>query len=118
MNVVWQPDPDNVYLSSGSDNLALHQVPTADSKQVQPAGAQSLDHFGFIMDSPETVDRMFEQIEKEVEGRGGRIVKTPKRHRDDSYSFYMADPDGNVIEFIVGPTCRERLKQGGMMTLV
>ena len=25
MRVVWQPDPDNAYLSSGSDNLALHR---------------------------------------------------------------------------------------------
>jgi catechol 2,3-dioxygenase-like lactoylglutathione lyase family enzyme len=26
MDVVWEPDPENVYLSSGYDNLALHQV--------------------------------------------------------------------------------------------
>ncbi|MEK7210930.1 MAG: VOC family protein, partial [Candidatus Binatota bacterium] len=26
MEVVWQPDPQNVYLSSGCDNLALHKV--------------------------------------------------------------------------------------------
>ena len=25
MEVVWQPDPDNVYLSFGADNLALHR---------------------------------------------------------------------------------------------
>ena len=25
MEVVWEPDPQNVYLSSGVDNLALHQ---------------------------------------------------------------------------------------------
>ena len=27
MRVVWAPDADNVYLSSGRDNLALHQIP-------------------------------------------------------------------------------------------
>ena len=27
MEVVWQPDPQNAYLSSGSDNLALHETP-------------------------------------------------------------------------------------------
>ena len=27
MEVVWQPDPQNAYLSSGTDNLALHETP-------------------------------------------------------------------------------------------
>src|SRR3970040_2316753 len=27
MQVVWEPDPENVYLSSGRDNLALHLIP-------------------------------------------------------------------------------------------
>ena len=27
MEVVWEPDPQNVYLSSGCDNLALHELP-------------------------------------------------------------------------------------------
>ena len=26
MKVVWQPDQDNLYLNSGSDNLALHKA--------------------------------------------------------------------------------------------
>ena len=26
LKVEWHPDPDNVYLTSGADNLALHQV--------------------------------------------------------------------------------------------
>ena len=25
MNIEWQPDADNVYLTSGNDNLALHR---------------------------------------------------------------------------------------------
>ena len=49
MRVVWEPDPDNVYLSSGPDNLALHRAP------VPAAGA--LDHLGFIV---ETKDRPLE----------------------------------------------------------
>ena len=28
MEVVWEPDPQNVYLSSGCDNIALHEVVT------------------------------------------------------------------------------------------
>ena len=43
MNVVWQPDPDNAYLSSGCDNLALHRGDAG------TAGAQALDHLGFIV---------------------------------------------------------------------
>ena len=110
MKVVWQPDPGNVYLSSGSDNLALHQLSEADSKSFRPPGAQFLDHFGFIMDSSESVDRVFEEVEKQIEGYGGKIVKKPRRHRDESYSFYMADPDGNVIQILFEPTISHKLK--------
>ena len=27
MRIVWEPDAENVYMSSGIDNLALHQIP-------------------------------------------------------------------------------------------
>src|ERR1700724_575052 len=49
--VEWEPDPDNVYLSSGSDNLALHRA---------PAGAPrdgALDHLGLIVPEADDVDR-------------------------------------------------------------
>src|SRR2546426_249072 len=64
------------------------------------AEQERLDHFGFIMDSPESVDRMFEQVERS----GARIVHPPKGHRDSSYSFYLADPDGNTIQVLYEPT--------------
>ena len=35
MNVVWAPDPDNLYLSSGRDNLALHQIPPGEVSRYQ-----------------------------------------------------------------------------------
>ncbi len=110
MNGVWQPDPDNVYLSSGNDNLALHQLSAADVKSLQPPGPQFLDHLGFIMESPESVDRMFVGVEAQIEGYGGAIVKKPKQHRDESHSFYIADPDGNVIQILFEPTISQRLK--------
>ena len=44
MEVVWEPDPQNVYLTSGCDNIALHQV-TPSSPAV--AAGQQLDHLGF-----------------------------------------------------------------------
>ena len=46
MEVVWQPDPKNAYLSSGTDNLALHETP---SGQAPSAATSSLDHLGFIV---------------------------------------------------------------------
>src|SRR3954470_5724211 len=47
--VEWEPDADNIYLSSGIDNLALHRSPDA------RAGAV-LDHFGLIVRAAADVD--------------------------------------------------------------
>jgi catechol 2,3-dioxygenase-like lactoylglutathione lyase family enzyme len=44
MNVVWEPDADNLYLSSGTDNLALHQIAPAELASYQPPKPQLLDH--------------------------------------------------------------------------
>ena len=55
MQVEWRPDPDNVYLCSGTDNLALHRARTSLAAQ-----GQKLDHIGFIIDSPEQVDAWYE----------------------------------------------------------
>ena len=99
MTVVWEPDPENVYLSSGSDNLALHQIPAADVSRYKSAQDQLLDHLGFIMESPASVDRLFTQAER----FGATIVKPARQHRDGSYSFYMADPDGNTVQVLYEP---------------
>ena len=53
MKVVWHPDSDNVYLSTGVDNLALHQVPKEDFEKFPASPNHPLDHLGFLMDSPE-----------------------------------------------------------------
>src|SRR5690349_16981146 len=86
MEVVWEPDAENVYLSSGSDNLALH----ADSRDSAPAESQQLDHLGFVIESAERV----RELEGELRARGVKIVQPFKVHRDGSASFYLADPDG------------------------
>ncbi len=99
MKVVWEPDPENVYLSSGPDNLALHQIPAADVSRYRTAKNQLLDHLGFIMDSTASVDRLLAQAER----FGATIVKPAKQHRDGSYSFYMTDPDGNVVQVLYEP---------------
>ena len=92
MAVVWEPDPDNVYLSSGPDNLALHGGFRGDP------GA--LDHFGFIVDSPEAVDL----LAREFRERGLPLAAEPKDHRDGSRSFYCLDPDGLKIQVLFEPT--------------
>jgi catechol 2,3-dioxygenase-like lactoylglutathione lyase family enzyme len=99
MKVVWEPDSDNVYLSSGTDNLALHRIPDDEQADYRQQG-QFLDHIGFIVPSPLEVDRMYEALR----AAGVVIAKPPKRHRDGSVSCYVHDPDGNVVQFIYEPT--------------
>jgi predicted enzyme related to lactoylglutathione lyase len=43
-------------------------------------------------------------VESKIVSLGGAIAKTPKQHRDGSYSFYFSDPDGNVIQALYEPT--------------
>ena len=99
MRVIWEPDAQNAYLSSGADNLALHQVPEAERGAVLAHSPQRLDHLGFIMETVESVDRLFRVV---VE-RGILVVQPPRLHRDGSYSFYLADPDGNVVQALYEP---------------
>ncbi|MBD0316233.1 MAG: VOC family protein [Nitrospiraceae bacterium] len=104
MRVVWEPDDDNVYLSSGCDNLALHQIAAGDLSSYQSARHQLLDHVGVVLDTPESVNRMYQQVAETVESLGGALAKPPKQHRDGSYSFYFSDPDGNMIQALYEPT--------------
>lgn len=86
--VEWHPDPKNVYLSSGNDNLALHEASAA------PGG--TLDHFGLAVSSPEEVDRWADFLKNS----GIRLEQEPKTHRDGARSIYFRDPDGNLIQVI------------------
>lgn len=96
MEVVWEPDPQNVYLSSGCDNLALHEL--ARETESSPA-RQQLDHIGFVVENIERV----KELEGEFRARGVKIVHPFKTHRDGSASFYCADPDGIVIQMLYEP---------------
>jgi catechol 2,3-dioxygenase-like lactoylglutathione lyase family enzyme len=96
MRVVWEPDPQNVYLSSGCDNIALHEV----SKEFAGGGERQLDHLGFVVESVERV----KELEQGFRDQGVRIVHPFKIHRDGSASFYCADPDGIVIQMLYEPT--------------
>jgi catechol 2,3-dioxygenase-like lactoylglutathione lyase family enzyme len=103
--VEWEPDADNVYLSSGIDNLALHRAraePAAgssDSAVKTVSVAQALDHLGLIVREAADVDRWAEFLES----RGVAIDARPRTHRDGARSCYFRDPDGNVVQIIHHP---------------
>ena len=92
MRIEWEPDADNVYLTSGTDNLALHKL-----EMPIPAGVpQTLHHIGFIVRHPEDVDAWAVR----VQGLGVTMAQDPKTHRDGARSFYFYDPDGILIQLI------------------
>jgi catechol 2,3-dioxygenase-like lactoylglutathione lyase family enzyme len=94
MTVEWRPDADNVYLTSGNDNLALHRVTGVAGGQ-----AQRLDHIGFLVASPERVDTWYGFLDD-----NGVTVKSPPRtHRDGARSFYCSDPEGTSVQVIYHP---------------
>lgn len=97
MDVVWEPDPQNVYLSSGCDNIAIHEVAETFLKTAEE---RQLDHFGFVVESIARVG----ELEQEFRSKGVKIVHPFKVHRDGSASFYCADPDGVVIQLLYEPT--------------
>jgi catechol 2,3-dioxygenase-like lactoylglutathione lyase family enzyme len=96
MRIEWRPDPGNVYLTTGSDNLALHQAGDGTPATGDAAG---LDHFGFVVSKPEDVDRWAERLESE----GVELVQKPMTHRDGARSIYLRDPDGNLIQILYHP---------------
>jgi catechol 2,3-dioxygenase-like lactoylglutathione lyase family enzyme len=97
MDVVWEPDPQNIYLSTGCDNIAIHEV---SDNFLKSAEERQLDHLGFVVESIERV----KELEENFRARGVTIVHPFKVHRDGSASFYCADPDGIVIQMLYEPT--------------
>jgi catechol 2,3-dioxygenase-like lactoylglutathione lyase family enzyme len=98
--IEWEPDPANVYLTSGRDNLALHQAESGSGGTAaggETAGA--LDHFGLTVASPELVDEWAAFLES----RGVALDTRPKTHRDGARSCYVRDPDGNRVQIIHHP---------------
>lgn len=95
MEIEWQPDADNYYLTSGSDNLALHRS----AQRVDRAQQQALDHLGFIMKQADDVNVWYEFLKN----AGTKLLSEVKDHRDGARSFYCQDPDGNVVQMIYHP---------------
>jgi len=95
MAVEWRPDVDNVYLSSGNDNLALHRATGGEA----PGSGQRLDHIGFFIASEEEVDDWHDFLKE----NGVQIKVSPKTHRDGARSFYCSDPEGTIVQIIFHP---------------
>lgn len=95
MRVEWRPDADNVYLTGGADNLALHRG----SGPHAAAAQQRLDHIGFMLAKIEHVDVWHEHLK----AHGVPMLKAPRTHRDGARSFYCLDPDGNTVQLIYHP---------------
>ncbi len=91
--VEWEPDADNLYLTSGADNLALHR------REDGNLGLQRLDHIGIIVAGPDDVRRWHDFLA----GNGVTIVAAPRQHRDGATSFYCQDPAGILVQFIHHP---------------
>ena len=96
MDIDWQPDGDNVYLSNGKDNLALHK----DSNLDLGSKNNRLDHYGIMLKTKDDVDYWFNFIKS----HNVEIFKDIKDHRDGSRSFYCYDPDKNVLQIMWHPT--------------
>jgi catechol 2,3-dioxygenase-like lactoylglutathione lyase family enzyme len=98
--VEWEPDADNIYLSSGADNLALHHSTALTAgRSTNDGSGSALDHFGLIVRSPADVDAWAAFLES----RGVTILQQPRTHRDGARSCYFKDPDGNSIQIIHHP---------------
>jgi catechol 2,3-dioxygenase-like lactoylglutathione lyase family enzyme len=115
--VEWEPDPDNVYLTSGRDNLALHRSlelaagrsadDAADNMAAPGAHAPEtspLDHLGLIVATPDAVD----QWAAFLQSRGVALDAAPRTHRDGARSCYFKDPDGNRIQIIHHPPISDK----------
>ena len=99
LRVEWQPDADNVYLTSGADNLAIHRVHDAAADD-----GQRLDHIGFLMDDPADVDGWYAYLT----AHGVHVDAAPRNHRDGARSFYCTDPEGGTVQIIYHPPLARR----------
>lgn len=90
--VEWEPDAQNLYLTSGADNLALHEVAVE-------SGQGKLDHLGILVQEPQDVDAWAEYLKTQhIE-----LKRESKTHRDGARSIYFCDPEQNLIQIIYHP---------------
>ncbi|MBI1870080.1 MAG: VOC family protein [Chlamydiae bacterium] len=94
----WRPDAHNLYLTSGRDNLALHETVSLGNVSLE----SPLDHLGLLVKDPEEVDQWSVHLKK----MGISLTQEPKTHRDGARSIYFKDPDGNLIQILYHPNIK------------
>jgi catechol 2,3-dioxygenase-like lactoylglutathione lyase family enzyme len=92
--VEWRPDAENLYLSTGRDNLALHRAPA--DRPAGLSGPDRLDHIGLAVPRAEDVDAWAEHLAR----HGVTLTAAPRQHRDGSRSLYFRDPGGILVQII------------------
>jgi catechol 2,3-dioxygenase-like lactoylglutathione lyase family enzyme len=90
--VEWRPDPDNVYLRGGKDNLALHRA----AAPPNVGDGQLLDHLGIAVAAAADVDAWAAHLQ----AKGVTLEKAPKTHRDGSRSLYFRAPGNLLVQII------------------
>lgn len=103
MEVAWRPDPDTVYLTSGSDSLALRR--SAD-RTAERGGR--LDHIGLAVARLADVDHWHDILV----ARGTPVVAPPRTHRDGARSFYCRDPEGTLVQILYHPALSKKGENG------
>ena len=58
MEIDWEPDSNNIYLTNGYDNLALHYAEDISKKN----NLNTLDHFGIVVRKKSDVDLWYNHI--------------------------------------------------------
>jgi len=85
--IEWRPDADNLYLTVGTDNLALHRRANVGSD------GGRLDHIGLAVQNPDDVDAWAVRLQE----AGVTPTAAPRTHRDGSRSLYFHAPDGSAL---------------------
>lgn len=99
LGVDWEPDADNIYLSSGRDNVAIHRV----QRDVDTRASQ-LDHLGFLVPRVEDVAAWHERLAPDADRLDIEILTPVKTHRDGATSFYLLDPSRTKVQIIHIPS--------------
>ncbi len=103
MAVDWEPDPDNIYLSGGPDNLALHRLAVG---RAVDHSCSPLDHLGFAVPAAEDVHAWYTRLSALPAGDAVELLTQPRLHRDGATSFYFRDPAGHRVQILHVPSLR------------
>ncbi|WP_394249924.1 VOC family protein [Vibrio profundi] len=94
MQVLRKASDNLVYLTCGNDNLSLGRAHSPTE-----ARAQTLDHFGFVVDSKQQLQEWFEYMQS----INVPLLDRPHDHSDGARSFHCQDPAGNIIQPLFHP---------------